>query len=230
MKKQKNLAAPSEQDIIPEDQATRATSGCKKPQEDRELEATAPAEGSTEVKRDTAQLGRQRLLFPKNCKLTYPEKTVWTIKLGIEHKSFQPLLKSGRNRPYITVGSEEAVQVLTTVGYEGQVLELPTEDSRTKVIIFDYPTWLDPEYVLEDPQFVWAARHTERSSQEPSPSSGGRDSGGPNLHKWHWLPLVDQRKCAQNAASAGTRHGAASLTPGADSVDEDTTLHSVERK
>lgn len=82
---------------------------------------------------------------PETASYHINKKTLWTIKLGREHKSFQPLLKRGRIRPYTNVGSQEAVQVLITTGYDGLVLEMPNVDEKqTKVIIFDYPTWLDP--------------------------------------------------------------------------------------
>lgn len=69
---------------------------------------------------------RHRLLFPDDCKLSYQRKVVWTMELGRDHNNFNPLLKNGKHRPYLTVGSEEAVKQLITNGYQSVVMKLPT--------------------------------------------------------------------------------------------------------
>ncbi|MPC93876.1 hypothetical protein E2C01_089021 [Portunus trituberculatus] len=70
------------------------------------------------------QTKRHRLLFPDVCKLSYQKKVLWTMQLGCEHISFQPLLKEGKYKPYIMVGTMEAVQHLTVEGYNSVVLQL----------------------------------------------------------------------------------------------------------
>ena len=114
------------------------------------------------------QTKRHRLLFPDECKLSYQKKVLWTVQLGREHRSFQPLLKEGKYKPYITVGTLEAVQHLTVEGYNGVVLQLPPQEQEhaNKVLIFRYPVWLEPEYLLDDPRIVWARRNKVRG--EPS--------------------------------------------------------------
>ena len=95
---------------------------------------------------------RKRLIFPQSCPMTFLEKLKWAVQLGREHRSFEPLLKEGTHKPYLTVGTMEAVEMLTTVGYKGLPMVLPEESDilLTKVIIFRYPVILDPEYLLDD--------------------------------------------------------------------------------
>ena len=109
---------------------------------------------------------RVRLLFPAGCTLNYHEKLHWTVTLGRTYRRFEPLLKDGRNRPYVTVGSQEAVDMLTTSGYKGIVLTTPGEREKlTKVLVFRYPQVLDPEFILDDPRFVWAKRHVVKGEE-----------------------------------------------------------------
>lgn len=132
-----------------------------------QVETTSP-DGGLRQREDGRDAGpkvtRQRLLFPDDCKLSFQQKVLWTMKIGREHRSFQPLLKEGRNRPYITVGSEEAVKHLTEKGYEGVMLKLPPQEQEqtNKIIIFRYPVWLEEEYLLDDPRVVWARRNKVR--------------------------------------------------------------------
>lgn len=73
------------------------------------------------------------------------------MKVWREHISFQPLMKKGRSKPYIAVGSEETVKHLTEKGYEGIVLRLPPqEQEQTKKIIFRGPMRLDLDCLLHD--------------------------------------------------------------------------------
>lgn len=53
---------------------------------------------------------RKRLYFPGDTQLTYHEQLLWAATLGREHKQFKALLKEGRNRTYLTVEGDEAVQ------------------------------------------------------------------------------------------------------------------------
>ena len=89
------------------------------------------------------------------------------MNLGQAFRRFESLYKEGKHRPYITVGSQEAVELLTTTGYEGIVLQLPQDREKyTKVIIFRYPLILDPDFLLDDARFVLAKRHVVRGDQK----------------------------------------------------------------
>lgn len=113
-----------------------------------------------------SQTTRKRLLFPADTedkKFTFHEKLLWTAKLARAHKNFEVLFKEGRHRPYVTVGSQEAVEFLTTTGFQDVTLQVPEETEKlTKVIIFRFPLGLDPEYLIDDPAVVWAKRHAVR--------------------------------------------------------------------
>ncbi|XP_069171278.1 uncharacterized protein [Procambarus clarkii] len=52
---------------------------------------------------------RWRLLFPASCTLAYHQKLLWTVTLGREHRKFEPLLKEGVNRPYLTILDPEFI-------------------------------------------------------------------------------------------------------------------------
>ena len=131
----------------------QCTGGATRPTEDNK-------KGNPIINNDMVGERRPRLYFPPQCKMTFQEKTLWTIKLGREHKSFLPLMKEGKYKPYITVGSREAVDMLTTSGYDGVTMTTPNDDEKkTKVIIFNYPVWLDPDYITDDSRFLWVQRH-----------------------------------------------------------------------
>lgn len=53
----------------------------------------------------TSPSNRTRLLFPNYLKLNFNEELLWTLRLGRAYRSFEPLLKKGRNKPHVTVGS-----------------------------------------------------------------------------------------------------------------------------
>lgn len=128
---------------------------------------TAPS--GEEVARDAKpKAERHRLLFPGECQLSYQQKVLWVMKLCRERRSFQPLMKEGRYKPYITFGTAEAVQHLTTEGFNGVVLKLPPQDQErtNKVLIFRYPVFLDPDYLLDDPNIVWARWNKVRGEQK----------------------------------------------------------------
>ena len=98
--------------------------------------------------------------------MSYMEKLLWAMQLGRDHADFDPLLKEGKGRPYLTVRAGQAVQTLTTQGYKGTVMTVPKAGERfTKVIIFRYPTILDPDFLLDDERFVWVRRHTSRGEE-----------------------------------------------------------------
>ncbi|KAG0728157.1 hypothetical protein GWK47_033090 [Chionoecetes opilio] len=108
-------------------------------------------------------INRTRLLFPRDSRLTYQDKLVWTVHLGRAFKSFNALFKEGKNNPYVTVGTQEAVDMLTTIGFKDVILVVPVDSEKlTKVIIFRYPTVLDPDFLLDDSRFVWAKRRMFR--------------------------------------------------------------------
>jgi len=110
--------------------------------------------------------GRKRLLFPQDCALSFLEKLRWAMQLGRDHADFEPVMKEGKGRPYLTVRAGQAVQTLTTQGYKGTVMTVPKAGEKfTKVIIFRYPTILDPDFLLDDDRFVWVRRHTSRGEE-----------------------------------------------------------------
>lgn len=112
------------------------------------------------------QGSRVRLHFPIDSPLTYQQKVLWVMELGRDHKSFLPLIKEGKYRPYLTVANEEAVIHLTTTGYKGIKLEVPDEKEKTtKIIVFKYPVWLDPTFLLEDNRITWAGRNRVRGEE-----------------------------------------------------------------
>lgn len=132
--------------------------------------ATSQPRGSsaetTTTRAGTSPSKMTRLLFPNECRLSCHEKLLWTVKLGRAFRRFEPILKEGRHRAYVTVGSQEAADVLTTTGFEDVVLKRPEAmEKLTKVIFFRYPQVLDPEYLLDDPRFVWAHRHVMRGEE-----------------------------------------------------------------
>lgn len=133
--------------------------------------ADPPRDSASKKEGEAGQLpasptNRVRLLFPNDSGLNYNEKLLWTVKMGRAFKTFQPLLKEGKHRPYVTVGSQEAVKMLTTSGYEGVVLKLPDQREKlSKVIIFRYPLVLDPDFLLDDPRFAWAKRNVVKGEQ-----------------------------------------------------------------
>lgn len=113
---------------------------------------------------------RRRLLFPKTCLLNFNEKMVWTVRLAMEYSDFKPVFKEGQGlqQPYITVGTEEAVKHLTTDGFQNIVMVVPEEGIFTKVILFKYPTYLDPDHLLYNDSVVWVKRnivHYKKQSQ-----------------------------------------------------------------
>lgn len=113
--------------------------------------------------------GRRRLYFPNECQLTITEKRMWAARLARARRSYEPTLKEGQNRAYITVDGEAAVQELTTTGYDGTVMELPEERGTfTKVLVGPYEVGLDPELLLEDERVVWAKRRVVRGEDRNS--------------------------------------------------------------
>ena len=107
-----------------------------------------------------------RLLFPSDTTLKFHEKLRWTANLAREHKQFKAMFREGKLRPYVTVATQEAVEFLTTKGYDKVVLEIPEETERyTKVIVFRYPHVLDADFLLDDPRFVWAKRHVVKGEE-----------------------------------------------------------------
>ncbi|XP_069181714.1 uncharacterized protein [Procambarus clarkii] len=72
--------------------------------------------------------GRKRLLFPTACQLNFHQKLEWTVRFAKEFFEYEPLFKEGLHRPYITVGTEEAVEHLTKDGFENIVMVTPEKD------------------------------------------------------------------------------------------------------
>ena len=115
---------------------------------------------------------RPRLYFPKN-DFDFHDKVRWAVSLSKKHRDFQVLFKEGRNVSYITVKDEVAVQFLTTEGFDNVVMEKPKPSEingeRNKIILFDYPTYLDPEDILVDDRFIWAKRRQVKIDGESVP-------------------------------------------------------------
>lgn len=45
-------------------------------------------------------------------------------------------------------------------GYQGKVMTVPKDGEKlTKVIIFQNPSMMDPDFLLEDERFVWVKRN-----------------------------------------------------------------------
>lgn len=108
---------------------------------------------------NSLNVGRKRLYFPNSCEMGFQEMVQWAVKLSKARHDFEVLFKEGKHRPFITVKNDEAVRYLTTKGFENVVLEVPKENEKcTKIILFDYPTYLLPDDVLVDDRFVWVKR------------------------------------------------------------------------
>ena len=102
---------------------------------------------------------RKRLYFPNNLEMDYHNKLRWAVRLYKEYHEFEVLFKEGRHRPYITVKDDKAVEHLSTIGFENVVLEIPRDsDKYTKIIVFEYPVYMDPQDLLVDERIVWAKR------------------------------------------------------------------------
>ena len=101
--------------------------------------------------------------FPNNPEMDYHSKLRWAVRLNKEYREFEVLFKEGRHRPYITVKDDKAVELLSTIGFESVVLEIPRDnDKYTKIIVFDYPVYMDPNDLLVDERIVWAKRREIR--------------------------------------------------------------------
>ena len=113
---------------------------------------------------------RPRLYFPKN-DFDFHDKVLWSVKLSKAHRDFEVLFKEGRNVCYITVKDDVAVKFLTTKGFDKVVMEKPLESTgeRTKIILFGYPTYLDPEDILVDSKFIWVKRREVKIDGELVP-------------------------------------------------------------
>ena len=113
---------------------------------------------------------RPRLYFPKN-DFDFHDKVRWAVGLSKAHREFEVLFKEGRNTSYITVKDEAAVGFLTTKGFDNVVMEKPVESNGecTKIILFGYPTYLDPEDVLVDERFIWVKRREVKIDGESVP-------------------------------------------------------------
>lgn len=76
------------------------------------------------------------------------------------------MLKEGRGRPYLTVQAGPVEQILMTQGYKGKVMTVPNDGEKlTKVIIFQNPTILHPDFLQDDERFVWVKRNVSRSEE-----------------------------------------------------------------
>ena len=135
-----------------------------------------PVDRNTSVNKrfdDDNSSRRQRLNFPRNNDMDFHDKVKWSVKLSKCHQEFEVLFKEGKNIPFVTVKDYDAVEYLTTEGFDDVVMEKPAESfgECTKVILFDYPVYLDPDDVMADDRFIWAKRREVRRSgvQVPQP-------------------------------------------------------------
>ena len=116
---------------------------------------------------------RQWLNFPSNNGMDFHDKVKWTVRLSKRHQEFEVLFKEGKNIPFVTVKNDDAVEYLTTERFENVLLEKPAESlgECTKIILFDYPVYLDPEDMMIDDRFMWTKRREVRRSgvQVPQP-------------------------------------------------------------
>ena len=113
---------------------------------------------------------RKRLYFPNNLQMDYNSKVQWTFKLYKARPAFEVLFKEGNYREYVTVKDEIAVEHLTTEGFDGVVLEKPSEEGRTtEVIIFGIPLCLDADHLLTNERIVKATRREVKSGGKVFP-------------------------------------------------------------
>lgn len=142
----------------------RATSSAQAAATTRPSPSAGPTPQDGQVR--SSQTTRKRMLFPADTQLTYHEKMLWAARLARAHKNLEVLFKEGKHRPYVTVGSQEAVEFLSTTSFEDVTLQVPEDKEKlTKVIIFRYPIGLDPGYLLDDPAIVWAKRNVVRGEE-----------------------------------------------------------------
>lgn len=128
--------------------------------------------------------GRKRLLIPQNCALNFMEKLRWTMQLGPDHRVLEPLLKEGRGRPYLTIWAGSGEQILTTQGYKGAVMNVPKAGEKlTKVIIFQNPTIMDPDFLVDDESLcgVRGTRLRARSGVSSLPCEKSRVQEGSTI-------------------------------------------------
>lgn len=94
------------------------------------------------------------------------EKLKWAMQLGQAYRGFEPLLKEGRGRPYLTVQAGPVEQILMSHGYQGKVMTVPKDGEKLmKVIIFQNPTIMDPDFLLDDERFVWVKRNASMGEE-----------------------------------------------------------------
>lgn len=119
---------------------------------------------------ETGNIIRPRLYFPEN-DFDYHDKVQWAVKLSKAHRDFEVLFKEGRNTSYITVKDDVAVKFLTSTGFDNVVMTEPPESTGecTKIILFGYPTYLDPEDILVDDRFIWVKRREIKIDGETVP-------------------------------------------------------------
>lgn len=149
--------------VVEEDQAT-----CEPRMSDDESSKKV----NEEIEEEKHDDGRKRLYFPNVVELDYHGKLQWALRLAKTHRELEVLFKEGRNRPYITVKDNSAVEYLSTNGFENIILEIPKEsdgEKFSKVIVFDYPVYMDPDDLLIDDRMVWVKRRVVKFKGEDNP-------------------------------------------------------------
>ena len=83
---------------------------------------------------------------------TFLEKLIWAVQLNRDYSEFESLINEGRTKLHLTVRTDRA----------------KPGRKFTKVIIFNFPTMVEPDIILLDERFVWVKRRTcggEKRSQ-----------------------------------------------------------------
>lgn len=128
-------------------------------EQDNEIDEGISSKSNNAGTSEDDDVQRKRLYFPNDLTMDYSSKLQWAVKLNKRQPEFEVLFKEGKYRPYITVKDDEAVNFLVSDGFENVILEIPKDnEKRTKVIVFNYPIFMDPEDMLVDDRVVWAKR------------------------------------------------------------------------
>ncbi|XP_066968861.1 uncharacterized protein [Macrobrachium rosenbergii] len=111
---------------------------------------------------------KRKLYFPAALKMGFKEKRNWAIRLGDAHRDFEVTFMEGVSRPFITVRGEDAVDFLTTEGFEEVVLDKNKQNFMSnKIIIFDVPTHIDHMSLKFGKNILWVKRRYVKRQPRP---------------------------------------------------------------